>query len=126
MRPETGFFVEFVRPGGMKLSARLISVLKGNTKADFQFDDFQGQPVYTVDLKTGEPVRARNRGAFSIPKEDLPGIRDAVKLFTSKEKCHVCGGPAFNRPPGKPAPKELRRGEKYVWCCGACRQPELL
>jgi hypothetical protein len=122
---DTGFYVEFVRPGGMKLSGRLLAVLKGGTKVDFVFDAFQGKPVYTIDLKTGEPAFARHRGAFSIPKDLLPELRDSIKAFGTKEKCFVCGGPAFNSPVGKPPPKELRRDGKYVWCCGGCRQPEL-
>jgi hypothetical protein len=123
---EAAFFVEFRRPGGQVLVGRLLAKLKG-TKVDFRFEGFQGAPVYTFDLKDGQPVYARHKGRFFIDKEQLPGIRDAVKVFGTKSLCHYCKGPAFNYPRGAASPpKELRVKGEYVWCCGACRQPELL
>jgi hypothetical protein len=123
---EAAFYVEFKRPGGQVLLGRLIAKLKG-TKVDFRFEEFQGQPVYTIDLKDGQPVYARHKGKFFIDKEELPGVRDGVHIFGDKKTlCHYCKGPAFNRPRGTAPPRETRLGDKYVWCCGACRQPELL
>lgn len=127
------FIIEFNRGagvGGSKLQGALVvytprKSAKARKVAEFRFIGHSAL-TYEFDITTGLPTKAKYLGKFSIAQQELEGLPLRLELFAKNERCCVCKGPAFNRPSGKPIPKQIQVKGKFEWCCGGCRQPELV